>query len=94
MNDKKNTQQLEKLLKDMSKSFNFLSWKFKLPHESKEDLIQDLNILVIENFKDNEDKGIGWWYLRAKWCALNRLKKSLTEPINKSISIDSFLTSY
>ena len=89
---KKVKKQLELMLRQLKQPFDFLGWKFKVSHEDKWDVIQDLNKMVIERFEGNQDKGIGWWFKAAVWVCKNRLEKAKTEPINLSISIDSFFS--
>jgi len=83
-------RKLNELLKELEQPFDYLAWKFKLNHEDKKDVKQELKLMVIENFHGNINKKVGFWFIRAKWYLCNRLKKSKREPVNSSISLDTF----
>lgn len=84
--------ELGPLLQELEKPFSYLVYKWKLNAEDREDALQDLRCMVIENYPGNEDKGVPWWFIRGRWFMLNKLKKSFNDPLDKSISIDSFFS--
>jgi len=83
-------KKLINLLNELNQPFDYLAWKYKLNSEEKEDTIQELKMMVIKDYKKNKTKGMGWWFLRAKWNLLNRLTKHMKNPLDNSISIESF----
>ena len=81
------------LLNELEQPFNYLAWKLGLNSESKKDTLQELRMIVIKDYKKNKTKGVGWWFLRAKWHLLNRLTKHMRDPLDNAISIESFFDS-
>jgi len=85
--------EVEKLIKDLEPMFQFFSYYFNIPGMTKEDIIQELNLFVLETWRKKKvsDRGLGWWFKRCQWHLLNMVKKSERTPLDNSISIESFL---
>ena len=85
---------VEELLKDLEQAIDFLAYHFNINGYEKEDLKQELYLLIVQiwNKHNNKDKGLGFWFLRCKWHLLNLVNKNMREPLNNSISLEKFLS--
>jgi len=83
---------IEELLKKLESQIKYLSNNFKIPGMTNKDIAQELNLMIIEDFKkyssDTYDKG--WWFKRLKWHIQNKAMKESKEPVNRSIRIHTF----
>ena len=90
-------KQIEYLLKELDDAFDFLGWKYNIQGMEKADIKQELRLMVLQMSKNKkiniDDKGLGWWFNRAQWHLLNKLTRSKRKPLDKSISLDSFMES-
>lgn len=82
---------LDDLLKKLKSGIEWLSYIFNIKGYSRTDLKQHLILKVVKDYKGNEDKGTGYWFIRLKWHLLNLAKKESNNPLSNSISLDSVL---
>lgn len=82
---------IEKLLKELNNQINYLSYSIRIPGMDKDDVAQELRLMVLKEYKKFGNKyKSGWWFRRLKWYALNLLEKEKKEPVNKSVRIEKF----
>jgi len=90
-------KQIKNLLAELDDAFDFLGWKYNIQGMEKADIKQELRLMVLQMSKNKkiniDDKGLGWWFNRAQWHLLNKLTRSKRKPLDKSISLDSFMES-
>lgn len=87
----------EQLLKMMESQVKYLSSSFKIPGMEKEDIAQELRVMLIEDFRKQQQKENinddiyteGWWFKRLKWHVQNLLEKEKKEPVNRSVRIET-----
>jgi hypothetical protein len=84
---------VEELLKDLEQLIDFLAYHFNIKGYDKQDLKQELYLLVLETWGNGNFKkqGLGFWFLRCKWHLLNLITKEKREPLSKAISLEKFL---
>jgi len=86
--------QIKNILIELDDAFDFLGWKYNIQGMTKDDIKQELRLMVLQLCKNKkngvDDKGLGWWFNRAQWHLLNKLTRSKRKPLDKSISLDSF----
>lgn len=84
----------EELLKLLEPQVDYLSQSFKVPGMEKEDLSQELKIMILLDYCKNSDKSDvecqGWWFQRLKWYIMNIKERESKEPVNKSTRIENF----
>ena len=84
---------VEELLKDLEQPIDFLAYHFNIAGYEKNDLKQELYLLVLTTWKKEnvKTKGLGFWFYRCKWHLLNMITKSGRKPLDNSISLEKFL---
>lgn len=84
---------VEELLKDLEQLIDFLAYHFNIKGYDKEDLKQELYLLVLDtwNKKSYKNKKLGFWFLRCKWHLLNLIAKEQREPLSSAVSLEKFL---
>ena len=84
---------IEKTLQELDTQIKYLSNNFKVPGMAKEDIAQELRLVILQDYKKLEKENdmykfkTGWWFKRLKWHVLNLLQKAKQEPVNRSVRI-------
>jgi len=82
---------LDDLINELESAIDYLCYSFRIPGYTKEDLKQELRLMIVKHYKRNKDKGLDWWFIRCKWRLLEIVKKSITNPLTYYISLDPLL---
>ncbi len=83
---------VEELINTLEPQIKYLSNIYKIPGMEKEDVQQELRLMVVNDFKKypQESYNEGWWFKRLKWFLINKSMKEAKEPVNRSVRIHKF----
>lgn len=81
---------VEILIEKLEPAIKFLTRDINLPGISKEDMAQELRLLIFQNYYYNEDKTPGWWFQKCSWYIKNTIIRvqNSKKPLDNYISLN------